>query len=189
VVDEGKAPRVTLMAPVKDRAKLKESWEKVNTHTTSLLAVVSEMSGEKIPMQKPISSEKDGMTTWFFSFPFFQDDFLPSVTVSDDWFAASTSKTQSTDLMAKAKAGGAEGEGVEFYVNFSTVTAYAEEMLNMVDRNAAEILPGEMAVEEFKEDKMEMQALIEACREFESLNWTARKDGGILHNSIHFRMK
>lgn len=189
VVDEGKAPRITLMAPVKDRAKLKESWERVNTHSTSLLAVISEMSGEDIPMQKPISSDKDGMTTWFFSFPFFQDDFLPSVTVSDDWFAASTSKTQATDLMSKAKAGGADGEGIKFYVNLGTITTYAQEMLDMVDRNAAEILPGEFAVEEFKEDKEEMQALIDACREFESLNWTASKKDGILHNSIHFRMK
>ena len=36
-------------------------------------------------MQKPMSSEKDGFTTWFFSMPFFNDDFLPSVTVGDKW--------------------------------------------------------------------------------------------------------
>lgn len=189
VVDEAKAPRITVLAPVKDRAKLKESWEKVNKHTTSLLAVASEMAGEKIPMQKPISSEKDGMTTWFFAFPFFQDDFLPSVTVSDEWFAASTSKTQATDLIAKAKAGGAEGEGVEFYVNFNAITGYAEEMLNIVDKNAAEIFPEESAAADFKENKEEMKGLIEACREFESMKWTARKENGILRNSIHFQTK
>jgi len=189
VVDEAKAPRITLVAPVKDRAKLKESWEKVNKHTTALLAVASEMSGEKIPMQKPISSDKDGMTTWFFSFPFFQDDFLPSVTVSDEWFAASTSKTQATDLMSKAKAGGSEGEGVEFYVNFNAITDYAEDMLNIVDKNAAEIFPEESAAADFRENKEEMKGLIEACREFESMKWTARQENGILRNSIHFQTK
>jgi hypothetical protein len=189
VVDEAKAPRMTLLAPVKDRAKLKESWEKVNTHTTSLLAVVSEMSGEKIPMQKPISSEKDGMTTWFFSFPFFQDDFLPSITVSDNWFAASTSKTQATDLMSKAAAGGADGEGIQFYVNFNTITGYAQEMLDMVDKNSADIFPDEFALESFNENKEEMQGLIEACREFESMKWTARKENGAIRNSIHFLTK
>jgi hypothetical protein len=189
VVDEGKAPRMTLLAPVKDRAKLKESWEKVNKHTTSLLAVASEMSGAKIPMQKPISSEKDGMTTWFFSFPFFQDDFLPSVTVSDEWFAASTSKTQTTDLMSRAKAGGAAGEGIHLYVNFNAMTGYAQEMLDMVDRNSADIFPDEFALESFKENKEEMLGLIKACGEFESLKWTARKEDGILRNSLHFRTK
>lgn len=189
VVDEAKAPRMTLLAPVKDRAKLKESWEKVNTHSTALLAKVSEMAGEKIPMQKPISSEKDGMTTWFFSFPFFQDDFLPSVTVSDDWFAASTSKTQATDLMSKAAAGGAEGEGIQFRVNFNAITTYAEEMLAMVERNAAEIFPEESALIDFNTNKEEMKSLIEACRDFESMDWTARKENGTIRNSMHFRMK
>jgi hypothetical protein len=189
VVDEAKAPRMTLLAPVKDRAKLKESWEKVNTHTTSLLATVSEMAGEKIPMQKPISSEKDGMTTWFFSFPFFQDDFLPSVTVSDEWFAASTSKTQTIDLMSKAAASGAEGEGIKFYVNFQAITAYASEILDIAEKNSAELFTDESALESFQENKVEIKELIDACREFDSLSWTARKENGVVRNSMHFRMK
>ena len=188
VVDEAKAPRMTLLAPVKDRAKLKESWEKVNTHTTSLLATVSEMAGEKIPMQKPISSEKDDMTTWFFSMPFFQDDFLPSVTVSDEWFAASTSKTQTIDLMSKAAAGGAQGEGIRFHVNFQAITAYASEMLDMADKNSADLFPDEFALKGFQENKVEIKELIDACREFESLSWTARKENGVVRNSMHFRM-
>ncbi len=189
VVDEAKAPRITMLSPVKDRAKLKESWEKVNTHTTSLFAKMSEMTGEKIPMQKPISSDKDGMTTWFFSFPFFQDDFLPSVTISDDWFAASTSKTQATALMSKAAAGGEAGEGIEFYVNFNAITGYAKDMLQMVDNNAAEIFPEESAAADFKENKAQMESLIEACSEFDSMTWTSRKKSGIVHSSIHIRTK
>lgn len=189
VVDEAKAPRITMLAPVKDRVKLKESWKKMNTHTTSLFAKMSEMTGEKIPMQKPISSEKDSMTTWFFSFPFFQDDFLPSVTVSDDWFAASTSKTHATDLMTKAAAGGETGEGVKFYVNFNAITSYAKDMLQMVDKNAADIFPEESAAADFKEGKAQMESLIKACDEFDSMTWTSRKQSGIVHSSIHIKTK
>ncbi len=189
VVDEAKAPRFTMLAPVKDRAKLKKSWELVNKHSTSLFAKMSEMTGEEIPMQKPISSEKDGMTTWFFSMPFFQDDFLPSATVSDNWFAASTSKTHATDLMSKAAAGGQTGEGIKFYVNFTAITSYAKDMLQMVDDNAAEIFPEESAANDFKENKADMESLIEACSEFESLHWTSRKENGIVRSSMHFRVK
>lgn len=189
VVDEAKAPRITMLAPVKDRVKLKESWKKMNTHTTSLFAKMSEMTGEKIPMQKPISSEKESMTTWFFSFPFFQDDFLPSVTVSDDWFAASTSKTHATDLMTKAAAGGEAGEGVKFYVNFNAITSYAKDMLQMVDKNAADIFPEESAAADFKEGKAQMESLIKACDEFDSMTWTSRKQSGIVHSSIHIKTK
>jgi len=189
VVDKAKAPRITMIAPVKDRSKLAEAWEKMNKHTTSLLAVASEMSGEKIPMQKPISSEKDGMTTWFFSFPFFQDDFLPSVTVSDNWFAASTSKTHATDLMSKAAAGGQTGEGIKFHVNFNALTSYAKDMLKMVDDNAAEIFPEEGAAADFKENKARMESLVEACSEFDSMTWRSRKESGTVHGSIHIKTK
>ncbi len=189
VVDEAKAPRMTLLAPVKDRAKLKASWEKVNTHTTALLAMVSEMSGEKIPMQKPVSSEKDGMTTWFFSMPFFQDDFLPSVTVSDNWFAASTSKTQATDLMSKANAGGEGGNGIVFRMNFTAMTSYATEMLAVAERNAAELFPSEYALNDFNDNKVMIKSFIEACDEFDSVSWTARKEGGTVRNSLHFKTK
>ena len=33
-----------------------------------------------------------------------------------------------------------------------------------------------------------MKELIEVCREFESLSWTARKENGVVRNSMHFRM-
>ena len=189
VVDEAKAPRFTLIAPVKDRAKIKESWEIMNKHSTSLFAKISEVTGAEIPMQKPISSEKDGMTTWFFSMPFFQDDFLPSATVSDNWFAASTSKTHATALMSKAAAGGKTGEGIKFYVNFSAITSYAKDMLQMVDDNAAEIFPEESAANDFNENKAVIESLIKACSDFESLNWTSRKENGIVRSSMHFRVK
>ena len=188
-VDEAKAPRITMVSPVTDRTKLSAAWKDMNLHTTSLLEKVSEMAGEKIPMQKPVSSEKDGMTTWFFSFPFFQDDFMPSVTVSDKWFAASTSKTQAQDLISKAAAGGAAGNGVKFYVNFNAMTNYADEMLAIVDKNSAEMFTDEFDLEDFNSQKADFKKVIDACRDFDSLNWTIRKEGGLMRSSVHFKTK
>lgn len=188
-VDEAKAPRITMVSPVADRAKLSAAWKDMNLHTTSLLEKVSEMAGEKIPMQKPVSSEKDGMTTWFFSFPFFQDDFMPSVTVSDQWFAASTSKTQAQNLISKAAAGGEAGNGVKFYVNFNALTNYADEMLAIVDKNSAEMFTDEFALENFNSEKADFKKVIDACRDFDSLNWTIRKEGGLMRSSVHFKTK
>ncbi len=189
VVDEGRAPRVTMVAPVEDRSKLAEAWQQMDARATSLLATFSEMSGEKIPMQKPISSERDGMTTWFFALPFFQDDFLPSVTVSDQWFAASTSKTHALDLIAKAEAGGEAGNGVEFYVNFSELSQYGDETLAVIDKYAAEIFPNEVALADFKENRASYQELVEASRDFDSLRWDVRKVGDVIRTSVHFKTK
>ncbi len=189
VVDEGKAPRITMIAPVTNRAKLSSSWAEINTHATSILGKVSEMTEEKIPMQKPMSSEKDDMITWFFPFPFFQDDFLPSVTLNDKWFAASTSKTQAIDLINKAEAGGESAKGIRFYVNFNALTQYADQMLAVVDKNSAAIFTNEDDLADFNQNKVEIKEVIDACSEFDSLTWSSAKEDGTIHSTIHFKTK
>ena len=52
VIDNAKAPRLTVIAPVTDRSKLASSWEKINSSSESILATISEMTEEKILMQK-----------------------------------------------------------------------------------------------------------------------------------------
>ncbi|MDP4626357.1 MAG: hypothetical protein NWT08_14630 [Akkermansiaceae bacterium] len=189
LVDEAKVPRITWVAPVTDRSKLAESWKQMDSSISSLLSKASEMFDVDIPMQKPISSDKDGMTTWFFSFPFFQDDFLPSVTVSDDWFAASTSKLQAVDLIGKAAAGGEAGNGMEFYVNFNALTDYADMMLAVVEKNKDSIFTNEYDLGDFNRNKEGYKEIIEACRDFDSLTWTAKKENGYVRNSMHFKTK
>ena len=189
VVDQGKAPRITLIAPVTNRAKISSSWDEINLRATSILGKVSEMAEEEIPMQKPMSSEKDDMITWFFPFPFFQDDFLPSVTLNDKWFAASTSKTQAIDLINKAAAGGESGKGVRFYVNFTALTQYADQTLTMVDKNSAAIFTDENDLEDFNRAKVNIKDAIDACGEFDSLTWSSAKENGMHHSTIHFKTK
>ena len=87
-------------------------------------------------MQKPISSEKDGFTTWFFSMPFFNDDFMPSVTVGDKWFAASTSKNQALDLVNKAAKGGETRTGLWFERQFQGTPKIPGETIKMLEKNS-----------------------------------------------------
>lgn len=189
VVDQGKAPRMTLLYPVTERAKLAAAWTQVNSSTSKLLTTVSEMVDEQIPMQKPISSEKDGITTWFISFPFFQDDFLPSVSVSDKWFAASTSKTQALNLITKATAGGEKGQGMKMRVNFDNLSDYADEMMAMAEKNAPVLFADEFQLASFNESKTQIKGFIEAFREFESMSWDVYEEGGIVRTSIHFKVR
>jgi hypothetical protein len=188
IVNEGKAPRLAMITPVTDRAKIAKSWDKINTHSTALLAKVSEMTQKKIPMQKPISSEKDGMVTWFVSMPFFQDDFLPSVTLNDKWFVASTSKVQAIDLIAKAEAGGESGQGVKFRMNFKVLGDYSEEMFKVMDRHMAQLIQDETARGRFNANKDSIKKMIDATREFDSMTWDVRKEEGLVRSRIHFKM-
>ena len=106
VADEGKAPRISLLAPAIDPTKLESSWKRINKSMQGILKVVSEMTGENIPMQKPMSSEKNDLKTWFFPFPFQTDDFVLSVSVDKKNFFASTSKAFVQDLSAKLEGAG-----------------------------------------------------------------------------------
>lgn len=189
VVDTARAPRITVLAPVKDRAKLGEAWEEMDKRATSIFANLSEVGGEKIPMQKPISSETNGLKTWFFSFPFFQDNFMPSVTVSDDLFALSTSKVRAVELMTAAAEEGPKVRGQRMFINFEAIAEYAGEMLDVLEANKDEIFQSEGALKKYEDDKAELEAAIEASREFVFLEANSRKEGEIVRTSVHLKTK
>jgi hypothetical protein len=187
VVDSGKFVRAALISPVTDRAKLQESWTKLDGSLRNILKTASEMTGSEIPMQKPMSSDKNGFTTWFFSFPFFNDDFLPSVTVGDKWFVASTSKLQALDLVNAAESAGEDKTGAWFEFDFDTLRTFSADWVTLLEKH------GEAAMgpnfEEFKKEIPRIQKGLEAFAEFDSLSVSERIEGGKLRSSIHFKVR
>ena len=187
VVDGGKFVRAALISPVTDRAKLQESWTKLDGSLRNLLKTASEMSGSEIPMQKPMSSEKNGFTTWFFSFPFFNDDFLPSVTVGDKWFVASTSKLQALDLVNAAESAGEDKTGAWFEFDFDTLRTFSADWVTLLEKHGAEAMGPNF--EEFKKEIPRIQKGLAAFAEFDSLSISERIEGGKLRSTIHFKVR
>ena len=185
VVDGGKFPRIAVIAPVTDRAKLAASWQKINVSATNILAKVSELTGKDIPMQKPISSEKEAYTTWFFSLPFFNDDFMPSVTVGDQWFAASTSKTQALDLLNKAAKGGETRTGLYFTMNFKALQKFSRATYQVLDKNSAAIFRDAIPTDRMKT----ASKFITALDDLDKLTVHARRENGVLRSSVHLKTR
>lgn len=185
VVDKAKVPRISVITPVTDRTKLAGSWDKMNTTITGTLAKISEISGNDIPMQKPLSSEKNGNTTWFFPMPFFTDDFLPSVTVGDKWFVASSSKMQALDLITQADAGGTGRNGLWFSMNFRTLEKYADETFKLIDTNAEAILGHPLGASEKKTVRNAMTVL----SDLDKFTVHSRREGAVLRTSVHFKTR
>jgi hypothetical protein len=185
VVDKAKVPRISMVCPVSDRAKLSGSWDKMNTTLTGTLAKISEMTGNEIPMQKPISSEKNGNTTWFFPMPFFTDDFLPSVTVGDKWFVASTSKNQALDLVTKADSGNTAREGFWLTMNFKALETYAKESATLVEENAEAIMSTPLSAE----DKEMIEKSIDVLGDLDKLTVHSRREGAVLRSSVHLKTR
>ena len=140
-------------------------------------------------MQKPISSEKDGFVTWFMSLPFQTNDFIPSVTVGDQWFAASTSKDRAVELLKAAAAGGSTARtGAWLRVDFKPFQKTAGETMAMLEENADAIFgedtPGRA---QFDETKDLRDKLLEAMGDFDSLTFHSRREEGQLRSSTHFK--
>lgn len=154
----------------------------MNSSATGILAKISEMNGQEIPMQKPISSEKNGFTTWFFPLPFFNDDFVPSVTVGDQWFAASTSKNQALDLLAKAGQGGEGRSGLWFTMNFKALRVFVDGTLDVLAKN-----PDAIPLDSADLDKI--RKLSAAMEEMDKLTLHSRREGGLLRTSIHLKTR
>lgn len=187
VVDQGRMPRISMVAPVTDRAKLASAWDQMNQSGTSILAKVSEISGMEIPMQKPMSSEKNDLVTWFFPMPFFNDDFMPSVTLDNSWFVASTSKVHAVDLAAKAAKGADGARGLVMKINFVAFQKYSKEMLKVVDENSQAIFGDD--VEQYRTNKATIEKAIIALDDFDSLSVRSNRDGDLIRTSVHFKRR
>jgi len=188
LADKGRFLRASWIAPVTDRAKLQESWGKVNGAAANLLKKAGEMAGSEIPMQKPMSSEKDGFVTWFFSMPFFNDDFVPSVTLGDQWFVASTSKVQALELAKAAGKGGDGPQGMSVSVKFDPLHQFGQEWLTLVDQNAESIFGiGSPGLEKFRDAKPDIEKGLKVMEDVESLTIQARRENGRLRGSVHLK--
>ena len=189
IIEGGKMPRVAYVSTVDDREKLQASWTRLNTALESLLKKASEMTGAEIPMQVPMSSEKDGLKTWFVPIPFQNDDFVPSVSVSDDLFFATTSKRFAEGLSSlAAKGGGESSQGVWLDVDMKVLHSYAEQWLKLIEENAAEFM-SDVELEDFNANKEMIETTLSALGMMDSLTYHMRQEDGVTRTSMHLKTK
>lgn len=190
LVDNGKFVRISLVHPVADRAKLDVSWAKMNGALTHIVKTAGELADKEIPMQKPMSADKDDLKTWFFTMPFMTDDFVPNVSLSDKWFIASTSKLQAQEI-ARQAAAGTDGEtGATFVLHSDAFVAAARQWLNALDENKAEIFKGKGNVlKKYPRDKEKVAKVIDAMGELDSINLHVRREDGVLRSSFYIKAR
>ncbi len=190
VVDEGKAPRIALLAPASDKEKLKGSWNNAEKALNGILKIVSEMTGENIPMQRPMSSEKNDLKTWFFPFPFQTDDFVLNVSVDEKHFYASTSKSYVQDLAAKLEKTEVDpgAKGAYFKVNFTVLNAYLKDWIKLVEDKQDDIFgEGSPAAEDVMQMLPIAKQVVAALSELKGLSAHTREEDEGVRTSVHFK--
>ena len=188
VLKEGKIPRIAYVSQVSDREKLQGSWNRVNTSAENILKTVGQMSGNEIPMQVPMSSEKNDLKTWFVPIPFQNDDFVPSVSVSDELFFVSTSKTFSEDLAETVKEGKSNGRnGAWVHIDFKVMNQYAQDWFKLVEDNAKELIASESAHDDFVANKEKVKELLKVAESLEKMTMHTRNEDGQVRTSLHLK--
>jgi len=190
LVDEGKAPRIAILAPTKDKKKLGDSWDKTEKALNGILKIVSEMTGENIPMQRPMSSEKNDLKTWFFPFPFQSDDFVLNVSVDENNLYASTSKSYVQDLSARLEKAEVDSAatGAYFNVNFAVLNAYLNDWIKLLEEKQVDIFgEGSPDAEDLMEALPMVKMAVAGLGELKNIRGHTRKENGVLRTSVHFR--
>lgn len=172
LVNKGKAPRIAIANTVKDRKMLTQAWEELVPAVNDILATIpGQEAGAEVQMPDAISSNKEGLTTHYFGMPFLSNDFMPSISISDELFFMSTSKTFSESIAAKAGKAKGNLRGVYFRMNFNALNQFAEDWLKLVEENKATLFEGnEFELENFEEGAeiaTQVMKLTRALKSFE----------------------
>jgi len=190
LADEGKAPRIAVIAPARDKERLQSSWQNTEKAINGIIKIVGDMTGENIPMQRPMSSEKNDLKTWFFPFPFQTDDFVLNISADEKNVFASTSKSYVQSLAATLEKVKAEPgkKGAYFHLDLTVLNDYLGDWIKLLEEERGAIF-GEGSPD--AEDLMQMlpiaKQVVSALSELKGISSHTRNEGGALRTSVHFR--
>jgi len=185
------SPRIAYLAPVADRDRLASAWSGVHESASRITTRVGQMAEREFPMPKAISSESNGLSSWFLPLPYFDDEFLPSVTLDDSWFAIGSSRKQSVELVRRL--GDLEphnGGGMRFHVNFPLIVAsQLKQLTTLVENRDAILETGKIDAEDFESTMASIESIARGLQEFERLEARYWEEDGVTRSRIHLRMK
>jgi len=186
----GKFPRMSVVVPVTDRAKLATAWDKIHSSGESIMKQVGAMMESEQTMPKTLSSEANGLTTWFFEGAMFAGDFAPSVTLDDKWFIASTSKSHGLSLAEQAAKSNSGKTGAYMRVNFDAMRSSMEHWIKVMDENKEAIFKdNESAAEDFTANQKMLQDGLKALSDLEEMTMHTRKESGTDRTSFHLKTR
>ena len=191
IINQGKVPRLASAADVKDRAKLAGAWKKlVPILNDTMKKIPGQEPGSEAQVPDVMSDDGDDLVTHYFSFPFFTNDFMPSISLNDDVFLMSTSKQFSQAIAARAKAGAGDIRGTYVMMNFKELHGFLEGWLTLVQQNADELFPDEFAAENFMETAAGIQMGLEFTRGIRGFKYNRySEDSGKMRSSWHLHFE
>jgi hypothetical protein len=178
-VKKGKLPRIAVFNSVSERKLLSEAWDEMVPLLNDMAqGIPGQAPGQEFEIPDPLTSDGKHIKTHFFGLPFVSNDFLPSLSISDDLFFLSTSKNYTEQLAAKIASGeGKEIKGAFMQMRFSALHAYAGQWLDLVVDNSGAFFAGnEFAEEDFKENAENIRMGLNLLKGIKGVSFHRYKD-------------
>lgn len=190
LVENGRFPRASFVAPIRDREKISESWVAIEQSLRSMLENVEAMGLTEFSLPKATSSEKDSLATYYFDAFSFSDDVKPSVTTDEKWFAASTSRSQTLDLLSLAnQEPPVTRTGAWFEMNIDVLRDYLEETTVLIDQHGDELITNDDQLLEFRERLPLINEGLKSLEEFDAITLHSRQEGDQRRLTLKFKTR
>jgi hypothetical protein len=137
-LERGRIPRLAYVRSVTDREGLQETWNLWRDAGVRLLGLFSEAVETPIPFPDTMSADSNDLRTHFFPMPFATDDFLPSLSVSDELFIVGTSKALASKIdksMRQVEAEQPAGSGVLVEVEMGAFWDFMDAWVDVFEQN------------------------------------------------------
>ena len=136
-VKNGKVPRISIFNSVKNRKHLAEAWEQLVPAINEIAAAIpGQEPGQEFQIPDTLSMDGKNLTTHFIGLPFVSNDFLPSLSISDELFFLSTSKKATDELSAAIIENKNNGmNGLVLRVNVEQLIQFANAWIGLIEKN------------------------------------------------------
>jgi hypothetical protein len=169
---ERKMIRIAGVHDVVDRAVIGQSWDKMNAAIRKMVAAFP--SPQPIPVPEVMSSDKNGVTTYFMPIPFASEDLNFYSSVSDRLFLLGTSKALNEEIATVASAPvAAPKTGMHYVINLAAVR---------------EVIKNYSALSPDADAKAGVKSAADWLAPFEKLQGSVRKEGGALRQSLSWEI-
>ena len=136
-VKNGKVPRISIFNSVKNRKHLAEAWEQLVPAINEIAAAIpGQEPGQEFQIPDTLSMDGKNLTTHFIGLPFVSNDFLPSLSISDELFFLSTSKKATDELSAAIiENKNNDMNGLVLRVNVEQLIQFANAWIGLIEKN------------------------------------------------------
>jgi len=182
LIDHGGFPRLTVLAPVSDRAEFAQAWQEIHEATQRIAEALHEKNPRAPSSLQTIASTHLDLTTWYYPMPFLRDGFRPSITVGESWIAASTCEKHAIHWIQRA-------DSSPHSSNESTVVIDFKELQAFIDRYGAVLQDNSELFDSSETQIQSIRRASMALSELDVLRVIVSHQNGSARSSMHFKFR